>query len=427
MSASSADATVANPRKPEILAPRNANLLIAAYPASSLDFLHLMRENPSLPLEPSPYENLGGRPPELAPAVDFNPVRERPTTHTLEDHRTTEKGKNGGEDDVWVESSAMDANFECRNTLKDKVEIQEKSTELGDGNHDASKSKSTSYASVVSEGRKTSMFGVVDGFVGDSVDILAEDIIINCDAVIPSIQISDRAHDQIDHNMPNAIIDTLVAGTTKRVDESVEVSESNLYGPWMVVENRRRRVGQTYLANKNASHGADGSRFSVLQDVDEVRVDGSVEDGSTLVWDVVYSPVQQQDTARRMQQVQASGMTRTESYLVSNHDRKSKARRKSKGSTTTVPLQNNSGATIVHHQATIPSGSHQAVRIIEGAGHDQPLSASTSQGKKVVVTTLAKHLSEQLDDGDLPDGLLVGADRNDVMEHSSNDDVAFLA
>ncbi|KAK9027357.1 hypothetical protein V6N11_067195 [Hibiscus sabdariffa] len=301
------------------------------------------------------------------------------------------------------------------NSLEDQVEIQEKTAVLGDGNLDAARSKLASYASVVSEGRKNSESGVADGFVGDSVDILAEDIIMNCDAPIPSIQFSDHVHDQIDHNMCNAIIDTLADGITKSVDESVEVSKSNLYGPWMVVENRRRRVGQVSQANKNANNGADGSQFSVLQDVEEVRVDGSIDDGSTIMRDGVHAPVHQQDMTRRVQQV---------------------------------------GATIVQHQAVIPSGSHQAVRIMEGSGHEQPVEASKSQGKKVVVSkglvetlnhgikvgksaasrvvprmspaTLARHLSEQLDAGDLPDGQLVGGDHDVVLEHSSDDEVAFL-
>ncbi|KAK8655112.1 hypothetical protein V6N13_107704 [Hibiscus sabdariffa] len=147
-------------------------------------------------------------------------------------------------------------------------------------------------------------------------------------------------------------------------------------------------------------------------------------------------------------------MTRTKSYLASNPDRKSKAGRKSKGPITIVSLQKNSGATIVQHQAVIPSGSHQAVRIMEGSGHEQPVEASKSQGKKVVVSkglvetlnhgikvgksaasrvvprmspaTLARHLSEQLDAGDLPDGQLVGGDHDVVLEHSSDDEVAFL-
>ncbi|KAK8509966.1 hypothetical protein V6N11_028973 [Hibiscus sabdariffa] len=46
----------------------------------------------------------------------------------------------------------------------------------------------------------------VSGFIDKDVIIMQEDIILDQFGFIPSIQFSDRVHDQIDHNMRNALV-----------------------------------------------------------------------------------------------------------------------------------------------------------------------------------------------------------------------------
>ncbi|KAK9009229.1 hypothetical protein V6N11_035774 [Hibiscus sabdariffa] len=283
----------------------------------------------------------------------------------LKEQRSAKKGKSGGADDVWVDSSMIDANNEGGEISNEQIEPKEQSK-------------------------------------GESCVV---------------------------GKKPEEIIqDPAVSGTNSNVDTSAVVSEANLYGPWMVVD-RRRRSGQHSLVNRNVKYGGEGSRFSVLQE--------------------------QQATVGKSQQAQESGTIRTEAYLASNPDRKSKASKKVGGSPSTIPLQNSRGAKTVIHQATIPSGSHQAVRIIEGEGQAQPTTLLKPQRLKGVVskgsldtmhrvvmvgksmtsrmlsqmspTKFARHLSEQLDAGDPPDSFEEGVDHTVVLNHSSDDDVAFLA
>ncbi|KAK8654456.1 hypothetical protein V6N13_128424 [Hibiscus sabdariffa] len=370
-----------------------------------------MRDNPSLPLGPSPYENFGGRPPEVLPSIDGVPTRERPSSSMLlEEQRSAKKGKSGGADDVWVDSSMMDADNEGGEISNEQIEPKEQSEGVGDGQHNPSEKQPASYAAAVSEGLRMPNQEIVDGFAGDSVEILAEDIIVNSSATIPSIQFSTRVHDQIDHNMRNAIIESCVvgkkskeilqnpavSGTDSNVDTSAVVSEANLYGPWMVVD-RRCRSGQHSLVNRNVRYGGEGSRFSVLQEVEDVRMVGSGKDD--IPSDKVTVSAQQQAT----------------------HNRRRRA----------------------------------AVRVIEGEGQVQPTTLLKPQRLKGVVSKgsldtmhrgvkvgksmtsrmlsqmspakFARQLSEQLDAGDLPDGFEEGVDHTVVLTHSSDDDVAFLA
>ncbi|KAK8578676.1 hypothetical protein V6N12_069022 [Hibiscus sabdariffa] len=46
----------------------------------------------------------------------------------------------------------------------------------------------------------------VPGFIDKDVVIMQDDIILDRSGAIPLIQITDRVHDQIDHNMCNAFI-----------------------------------------------------------------------------------------------------------------------------------------------------------------------------------------------------------------------------
>ncbi|KAK8982088.1 hypothetical protein V6N11_037265 [Hibiscus sabdariffa] len=341
-----------------------------------------MRDNPSLPLGPSPYENFGGRPPEVLPSIDGVPTRERPSSSMLlEEQRSAKKGKSGGADDVWVDSSMMDADNEGGEISNEQIEPKEQSEGVGDGQHNPSEKQPASYAAAVSEGLRMPNQEIVDGFAGDSVEILAEDIIESCVVGKKSKEILQNP---------------AVSGTDSNVDTSAVVSEANLYGPWMVVD-RRCRSGQHSLVNRNVRYGGEGSRFSVLQEVEDVRMVGSGKDD--IPSDKVTVSAQQQAT----------------------HNRRRRA----------------------------------AVRVIEGEGQVQPTTLLKPQRLKGVVSKgsldtmhrgvkvgksmtsrmlsqmspakFARQLSEQLDAGDLPDGFEEGVDHTVVLTHSSDDDVAFLA
>ncbi|KAK9011431.1 hypothetical protein V6N11_044282 [Hibiscus sabdariffa] len=108
--------------------------------------------HPSVPMGPSSYENPGGRPPELPLSVSIYSAKERSASQSLlDDQRMAKKGKN--------------------------VDDQDTSMVAGTGVPDAT--KSTLYASGVSEGIKDADQDSDTGFVGDKVEISAEDVIMN--------------------------------------------------------------------------------------------------------------------------------------------------------------------------------------------------------------------------------------------------------
>ncbi|KAK8656011.1 hypothetical protein V6N13_108573 [Hibiscus sabdariffa] len=339
----------------------------------------------------------------------------------------------------------MDVDIECKGTPTEHMEIPQRSGEAGVGQHDTLRPQPASYAAVVSEGLRIPNLEVTDGFVGDSVEILVEDIIV-CTryAIVVGCIVIPRSHVLWERTRRREF-KTRLRMEKMSVDIPEEVSESNLYGPWMVVD-RRRRSGQNSLANRNVTHGAEGSRFSVLQEVEDVRMVGSVED--CLPLERVDTPilVQQQHPVGKSQQLHVSGVIRLEAYLASNPYRKSKVGKKLRG-LSTIPLQNSQGATVVTQQAVIPSGSHQVVRIIEGEGQVQPITSMKAQRlkgaaskgsidtmhhgvkvsksatphvlSKISLAKLARHLSKQLDVCDPRDRIM--------LTHSFDDDVAFLA
>ncbi|KAK8558766.1 hypothetical protein V6N12_042062 [Hibiscus sabdariffa] len=91
--------------------------------------------------------------------------------------------------------------------------------------------------------------------IEEEIVVLEKDVILKRGEVIPSIQFLDRVYDQVDRNLQDAIVgnseskDNLVHPEKVNVVEII--SENNLFGPWMVVDNRHRR---NFTGIQNGDH-----------------------------------------------------------------------------------------------------------------------------------------------------------------------------
>ncbi|KAK9002982.1 hypothetical protein V6N11_060556 [Hibiscus sabdariffa] len=137
--------------------------------------------------------NPGGRPPDGLPNITGDTIRERATSpFDLDSLRSSKKGCLNSVDLMESNNSTIEAN----------EGIPQVGVEPGVALH--GEAVKDSYASKLSG--KQSKDGANHCFLKDEVLIRKEDIIEDCHGKIPSIQFSDRVHDQIDNNLRNAII-----------------------------------------------------------------------------------------------------------------------------------------------------------------------------------------------------------------------------
>ncbi|KAK8568720.1 hypothetical protein V6N12_007263 [Hibiscus sabdariffa] len=127
-------------------------------------------------------------------------------------------------------------------------------------------------------------------FEEDEVVVLDKDYIVDHAGNYPTIHFSNRVHDQIDRCTRNVIIIHLLGGDNcpkthptpeTMVDSNGPKSNSeiskednnkveNLYGPWMVAENRQKRTTvNAKTGNATRRLGNQGSRYEVLQVEDD--------------------------------------------------------------------------------------------------------------------------------------------------------------
>ncbi|KAK8479343.1 hypothetical protein V6N13_080678 [Hibiscus sabdariffa] len=186
------------------------------------------------------YATANGRPPDNYPMVNSPISLERPASPSpLEDQPIVKKNKNEGGIVANLDDSAMDA------------EVGDGPQRIvPDGNHVGEKSdsgvgKSVTYASVTAkltsdESKPKSTTASID----EEVIILEDD---------------------------TSLTENGCGGQLNKDNVGEEVSEDRLFGPWMVVENRRRRTNAVSRSNGGSMSGGNatgGSRFGVLQ-VDE--------------------------------------------------------------------------------------------------------------------------------------------------------------
>ncbi|KAK8655391.1 hypothetical protein V6N13_107970 [Hibiscus sabdariffa] len=172
-----------------------------------------------------------------------------------------------------------------------------------------------------------------NGFLEEEVIIREEDVLINRNGLIPSICFSDKVHDQVDRNMRNAFISDLGCSLNPRqsVEESVGVHsrvgtiahvvsrmfESELYGPWMIVQDMRHKLEGQLVNLWVAVHG---SRFASLSGVNEmVNLDAGYMEKTIPTHS--KEQVEREVTSTNPSIVEGSTVPKNATYRASNLDK----------------------------------------------------------------------------------------------------------
>ncbi|KAL4339458.1 hypothetical protein GQ457_08G033150 [Hibiscus cannabinus] len=179
----------------------------------------------------------------------------------------------------------------------------------------------------------------------------------------------------VEANIEGATVDTAVGNS-----EENSISEANLFGPWMQVRNRRRRVDMVGTSTDRTTVVAKivrGSRFSVLEDDGEAGQEHMV-DGGAVEMDCHH--VSHDVSIPRPTVINKAQIKRNGAYMASTPERSPKTWSASARAPTVVPLMENQVVNVVSHTPQIRGGSHGAIRIYEqGEGSNV---RRTVQGKK---------------------------------------------
>ncbi|KAK8495479.1 hypothetical protein V6N12_005433 [Hibiscus sabdariffa] len=323
------------------------------------------------------YATANGRPPDNYPMVNSPISLERPASPSpLEDQPIVKKNNNEGGIVANLDDSAMDA-------------------EVGDGpqrivpngNHvgekpDSGVGKSVMYASVTekltSDGSKPKS---TTASIDEEVIILEDDVILNKKEKIPSIQFSNRVHDQVDRNMRNAIIVRLLGRIV-----GFKTLWSRIHALWKPVGGRERQ-------------GYRGGQC------------GKVQLQS-------ITPTVQPNRGERVNRMDVSiGPTKNDAYLKSNPDKKNKKPIGDSRSVTVIPSLGGKEANAMVHKHSIASGSHSAVLIQEKGAMSFGTSGNKDKQAQVldtrVVLEFITNLTDRLDSFQDPSSSLMEKDGDD--------------
>ncbi|KAK8535993.1 hypothetical protein V6N12_012656 [Hibiscus sabdariffa] len=230
-----------------------------------------------------------GRPLDGWPEVTLPPVLERGGLSVdKDDLREHKKGKNGGS--VVVNRSGdgqlsvtMVGSGSGNDVMIAPDDGNLRASVEGVGGMDAMESDSgkVSYASMAAK----NSVEMCKGLSMDEIFVLEEDYIIDMNGLFPSIKFSDCVHNQIYRNMSNTeqcktlaralngnSSDGVLPNTVEEPSLPSEPSDENLYGPWMIVDTRRRRTTNRNMSVRTTSNsskhsdGLQGSRYAALVD-----------------------------------------------------------------------------------------------------------------------------------------------------------------
>ncbi|KAK8574425.1 hypothetical protein V6N13_034299 [Hibiscus sabdariffa] len=161
---------------------------------------------------------------------------------------------------------------------------------------------------------------------------------------------------------------------------SEAISESNLYGPWMMVENRRRQTPRNAcnLSSEVRNGRVSGSRFASLVDegLDERQLE---ESGFVLATKTGGVVVVHEDVVNPKGVVHMHA-NKTVAFLASNPDKKSKARDKGTKEIGVVPTVEGRSINVIPHSTNVASGSHSVIKIVEEGSGDGIRSKASMHG-----------------------------------------------
>ncbi|KAK9031567.1 hypothetical protein V6N11_055863 [Hibiscus sabdariffa] len=345
-----------------------------------------MNLNPSIPIDQDRYENPGGRPPERVGQVDVPLVLERPASPVvLEDQRIAKKGKSGeGDGDGGSANTRVkDMDADCPEGMSvdgntdERVDIPGR--HAGDGDK-----QPLSYASVTAKGSTPEGIRQDDSLLDpDAVEVLDEDCVIDNSGAFPTIAFSERVHSQVDQTVEAQSPTNVV---TSGCPLNANTKAADLHAPWMMASTRRRRaVAPVMKRREDLRDRGEGSRFTVLQNIDPVDADVSLVDQEAMMEDDSEQCLELSDgpQGNMVSNVHAlsSPVPGTVAYIESNPARKSRknvAGNKVGSSVTVIPLGAGSRSEVVEYVHSRNSGNHTAVSINDMSFNDR--GASRSKG-----------------------------------------------
>ncbi|KAK9040844.1 hypothetical protein V6N11_015980 [Hibiscus sabdariffa] len=307
---------------------------------------------------------VNGRPPDALSIVCSGPVLERPGSPLVDDVQRDMKKLKGPESALLADSSTPMEFDEGHSGKEGPVEIVELSPKHG---HDAGKS-SVSYASVVGrslKGDEQGSDGV--GLDPNKVIVLDEDCVVNRDGKFPTISTEQ----------PPPTINSPVRP---------ETSTESLFGPWMVVDTRRRRA----FAGRSIPKGVDteekrghGSRFTILgkdSGISEMeQVSDAEGDVQQSLWNVQDNPMNGRASLETLG-TKKSGITNIVGGSGSVAGGNSAPKKSVAAGAVVLPLKEGRSVSVVEHAG--PGMSHSAVSIVE-QDHEGRGGDSIVQGKRV--------------------------------------------
>ncbi|KAK8628456.1 hypothetical protein V6N13_064163 [Hibiscus sabdariffa] len=318
-----------------------------------------------------PLLDPSGRPPDPLIQLESLIVLERPGSPTaLKDQRNSKKSRGSGTEQgeivIDAEDMVMDTEVAVVSDGSRESDLKDNGGAPQQGVPAIGKN---SYASVVSQGRGRHASGMGEDVLDpNSVIVLDEDCVISESGDYPSINLNKVSNDDA------------IAMEVNNHSSDRTSNKSELYGPWMVVKDRRRQPvfskssGRT-LADVGGE--ANGSRFAVLNKAhngDRMVVDGVVTDQDINVHLAQSELCATENGASVGVKDAQVGGTGSAAYRSSSPGRRSKVTGNMipmDSPLDVIPLVGGSSVAISSHAIHNTPGSHRAISIQETSGKDK--------------------------------------------------------
>ncbi|KAK8619583.1 hypothetical protein V6N13_135865 [Hibiscus sabdariffa] len=321
---------------------------------------------------------VNGRPPDTIPLVFFGSALERPGSQlAAETQRDVKKLR--GQKDVILKDTTASMEFEESAGMKEvSVEVVDLSQNHGRDSGSLNRNTRISYASMVGKSLRR------DEHSHDGVDldpnkvvVLDEDCIVDREGKFPTIKFSERTPLVESHRQDS---NNIGATTTK------DTGKEGLFGPWMMVDTRRRRPQSTKTTHKKVEQEIvrnNGSQFGILYNdavTLEVEHDSDDMDGVQQI----ASKVQENGAGEKLLSNKTISKSSDIAKIVDCNKfdlgKKLKAGRSMASKAVVMPMVEGQQASIVEH--TNHSKVHAAVSIFE-QGHEKVSSDGIVLGKNM--------------------------------------------
>ncbi|KAK8659634.1 hypothetical protein V6N13_029831 [Hibiscus sabdariffa] len=318
-----------------------------------------MSENPSLNGNPSGLETPSavgqiGRPPDFAIQLSCPSPLERCRDPGVPEYEPVDKRACNREE--VLDANMMEVEEGQKEEASDEVGTDLTSGEAVGRENDRGPvdnlTGKESYASMVA--RNSGSEAVQDGV---------------CD--VGSVEIKDDCERVTKNVAP--ISESVVEGTPVQHVEPIGPSKDDLYGPWMVVDTRRRRVSgvsgpvKDVSGNKDRASTSHGSRFAALVVEDVMNPTDENVEPSNAVGALNTESTTPKLTAGRVSKsiVQRPTVVKNAAYKASNPDKKGGKRSKLNVGLPVNPICIDQEVEVVHHPVAHHLNTHTAVSLVD--------------------------------------------------------------